>query len=77
VSVIVNTFTGQFEEVGSFGKPARYRSEQEAISIAAQAFSMNEQEKQGLHASLMFRPSEITHIRTYPFWKVTDDGRVV
>lgn len=75
--VIVNAYTGQFEEITTFGKPVRYLPEKEAIDVAAKALNLKRTEikkmlaEKIITATVMFQPSEITHIRAYPFWKVT------
>lgn len=75
--VIINAYTGQFEEITAFGKPIRYLPEEEAIDVVAKALDLKKEETrkmlagQAMRATLIFQPSEITHIRTYPFWKIT------
>jgi hypothetical protein len=83
VSIIVNAFTGHFEEVCAFGKPVPYLSKDEAIHIAAGKLGFNEEEFKKLaynkkvKAVLIFRPSNITHNRAYPFYKVTIDKQTI
>jgi hypothetical protein len=77
VCVIVNAYTGDFEEVGSFGKPVSYLPEKDAIAIATRALHLKPEAALRAKAALMFQPSEITHIRIYPFWKVTINERVL
>jgi hypothetical protein len=74
--VIVNAFTGKFEEVTTFGRAVRYLREKEAIAIAIKAMGLK-QIPRGLKAELMFMPSDITHIRAYPFWAITIQDRTV
>jgi hypothetical protein len=75
--VIVNAYTGQFEEVGIFGKPVRYLPQKEALNIVIRSLGRKPRETLRLKATLMFQPSDITHIRLYPFWKVTGADRVL
>jgi len=77
IAVIINAFTGKFEEIAVFGKPVRYLPEKEAIAIVARAMRLDEKELKRVKAAMMFQPSEITHIRTYPFWKVDVKERSV
>jgi hypothetical protein len=77
VSVLVNGFTGAFEEVTAFGLPIRYLPRDEAIDVAAAALHTTRQELRGAEAALMFQPSDITHVRAYPFWQVTVGKRIV
>lgn len=77
IGVIVNAYTGRFEEVGAFGKPVRFLPEKDAINIAAKAMHLKDEEIQKMvsekqiKAIAMFQPSDITHIRIYPFWRIT------
>lgn len=77
VCVLVNAFTGQFEEVTAFGKPIRYLSKEEALDVVAAAFRVDRQDLQDAEASLAFQPSDITHIRTYPFWRIRYSRRTM
>lgn len=79
VCVIVNAYTGQFEEIGTFGKPVRYLRKKEALNVVARSLRMKPREirKIAATATLMFQPSDITHIRIYPFWKVAIADRVL
>lgn len=77
VSILVNAFTGDFEEVGAFGEPVGYLSEEDAINIAAIELELTPQEMEQAQAILLFTPSAITHIGIYPFWKVTVDDRYI
>lgn len=81
--VIINAYTGQFEEITAFGKPIRYLPEREAIEVVAKALDLKKEETDKMLAdkiiktAMMFQPSEITHIRAYPFWKITMKERVL
>lgn len=77
VSVIVNAYTGNFEEITTFGKPVKYLPEKEAINIVTQALHLKKEALREIKISMMYRPSEITHIRTYPFWKVVVGERIM
>jgi len=75
--VLVNAFTGAFEEVTTFGKPIRYLAKEEALAIVASAMQRDTKELKNTEATLTFQPGDITHIRTYPFWQVTVGKRKV
>jgi hypothetical protein len=49
----------------------------EAIAIAAKALRLNKEEIDMIKATVMFKPSDITHIRTYPFWKITFKEKIL
>jgi hypothetical protein len=76
ICVIVNAYTAEFEEIGAFGKPVRYLPEKEAINVVARALKLSKGEMREVKARLMFQPSDITHIRIYPFWQVMVKDRV-
>lgn len=77
VAVLVNAYTGHFEEVTAFGQPVRYLTQQEAIDVVAAAMRGDRPRPQEADVILMFQPSDITHIRTWPFWRVRVDDRFV
>jgi len=75
ICVLVNAYSGAFEEVTTFGKPLHYLSQQEALNAVAAALRVDRQELKHAKATLMFQPGEITHVRTYPFWAVEYNNR--
>jgi hypothetical protein len=77
VCVIVNAYTGRFEEIGAFGKPVRYLPEEEVIDIIARSLGLKREEMKEFKPTLMFQPSDITHIRLYPFWRIMVADRVL
>lgn len=77
VCVLVNAYTGQLEEVTTFGKPVRYLPKEEILEIVATAMNMEQEELKDVDATLMFQPSDITHVRAWPFWRVKIGSRTV
>jgi hypothetical protein len=77
VCVLVNAYTGAFEEVTAFGSPIRYLPREEALGVVAAALHMSSERLRNAEMTLMFQPSDITHVRTYPFWRVTIGRRTV
>jgi hypothetical protein len=77
VCVLVNAYTGAFEEVTAFGSPVRYLPREEALRIVAAALQTTTDQLRKAETTLMFQPSDITHVRTYPFWRVKIDRRTV
>jgi hypothetical protein len=76
VCLLVNAFSGAFEEVTAFGKPIRYLAKNEALAIVASALRLNRQELKA-EATLTFQAGDITHIRAYPFWQVKVGKRLM
>jgi len=68
--VLVNAYTGDFEEVTTFGRPIHYMSREEALAVVASALQKDARELAKVVAALMFEAGDITHIRSYPFWRV-------
>ena len=77
VVILVNAFTGAFEEVTTFGQPIRYLPKWEALAIVASALHQDLHEFKDVEAGLRFEPGDITHIRAYPFWEIKLDERTV
>jgi hypothetical protein len=76
-AVLVNAYTGALEEITSFGVPIRYLPRDEALDVAASALRVSRARLKNAQATLMFAPGDITHIRAYPFWRVTVGRRVL
>jgi hypothetical protein len=70
VCVLVNAYTGALEEVTAFGRPLKLLTEREALNVVAAALKVAPNRLRGANATLMFAPGDITHVRSYPFWKV-------
>jgi hypothetical protein len=77
VCLLVNAYTGQLEEVTAFGKPVRYLPEEEALEVVAAAMHKKQESLRDADLTLMFQPSDITHVRTWPFWRVKIGRRTV
>jgi hypothetical protein len=77
VCVLVNAYTGAFEEVTAFGQPLKHLTEQEALKIVAAALKVVPNRLKATDVTLMFRPGDITHVRTYPFWRVRVGDRTL
>jgi hypothetical protein len=75
VCVLINAFTGQLEEVSSFGSPIRYVTREDALNLVAAALQTDREKLENADATLVFQAGDITHIRTYPFWRVTLNKR--
>jgi hypothetical protein len=70
VCVLVNAYSGEFEEATAFDEPVRYLSKEEVLQIVAQETSQKHLDPAGAEVTLMFRPSQITQTRAWPFWQV-------
>jgi hypothetical protein len=70
VCLLVNAYTGELEEVTAFDEPVRYLSKEEVLEIVARETAQEHLDLEGAEATLMFRPSQITQTRAWPFWQV-------
>ncbi|MBI5042525.1 MAG: hypothetical protein HZC10_01545 [Nitrospirae bacterium] len=73
-AIIINAYTGNFQEVGAF-KPAAYMPKEEAINIALKHLGVEKPKK--ADAELIFPIGEQTVSRYFPIWKVTADRKVL
>jgi hypothetical protein len=76
-SILVNAYTGDFEEITTFGKPIRYLSHDDALELAAVAMRVDRERLKDAKATLMFRPSKISHIRAFPFWEIILQNKTI
>jgi hypothetical protein len=76
-SVLVNAYTGDLEEITTFGSPIRYLPAEDALDVVARALRVSREKLQSAQATLMFAPGDITHIRSYPFWRVQIGRRTI
>ena len=77
ISVIVNAFTGDFEQVSSFGTPIKYLTEAEAIQAAAEFLKLEEVSIKGAEAEMVYLVSTITQSRAIPICRVDINGKTV
>lgn len=75
--VLVNAYTGAFEEVTTFGRPIRYLTREDALAVVGSALGKDVRKLKKVEASLMFEAGDITHIRSYPFWRVVVEERTL
>jgi len=73
-AVMVNAYTGSFQEVGVF-KPVAYMPKEKAINIALKYLKVEKPKK--VNAELIFPIGEQTVSRYFPMWKVTIDRKVL
>ncbi|MCP5104219.1 MAG: hypothetical protein GY950_12605, partial [bacterium] len=71
VSIVVNAFTGNFEQVSAFGEAIRYLPEDEAVKIAADALKLTDADVKSIEAEMVYSPCVISSSRANPFWEIT------
>ena len=69
VAVLLNAYTGEFQEIGAFARAAEYLSPEEAIKIALCAARTRLTKRP--NAELVFKLSEQVKSRYFPIWKIT------
>jgi hypothetical protein len=67
-AVVLNAYTGDFQEIAAFPRPLRYLTDREAVRIAL--CSIGKKPTQTPSAELVFRSSEQVRSRYRPIWKV-------
>ena len=75
VCILVDAYTGEFEEVTAFDEPVVYLTGQQAVNVVAAALNAAPEEFHDAVATLIFQSSEISHVRAYPFWRITVKDR--
>ena len=68
--ILVDAIDGTFEQVTAFVDPVAFLPKEAAIRVVASALRIPIEELGNVDAEWMFRASEITRVRAYPFWKV-------
>ncbi|HTT48918.1 MAG TPA: hypothetical protein VMG39_13055 [Pseudolabrys sp.] len=75
VSVLLNGYSGAFEEATAFGKPVHYLTRDEALTMAATALHISRNALGDVKATLVFQPSRASHIRAFPYWEIVYKDR--
>jgi hypothetical protein len=73
--ILIDAYTGDFEEMTAFDEPVVYLTSQQAVNVVAAALNVASAELHDAVVTLMFQSSEISHVRAYPFWRVTVKDR--
>jgi hypothetical protein len=68
-AILMNAYTGEFQEIGAFAHPLEYLTEEEAVNIAI--CSIRKKPEKRPVAELEYRASEQMKSRYRPVWKVT------
>lgn len=76
LSVLVNAYTGRFEELCVFPQPLRYLSERDALRIASRNLRLSRREVDGIEAELVFQPLRPYVSSALPAWRVTAQDKV-
>jgi len=67
-AILINAYSGDFQEVGVFKKPIKYLPEDRAVKIAIDYICFG---RARTKARLIFQPSEQTKSRFLPVWQIT------
>jgi hypothetical protein len=68
--VMVNAFTGKFEEVTGYEEPLTYLEKEKAIEAVVTVKGLTPGEAANAQAEVVFTPSYFTYLRYKPFWRV-------
>jgi hypothetical protein len=75
-SLLINAFTGAFEEMTVFTRPMSYLSKTEALAVAAGAWPSGARIRR-TGATVQYQASAITQTPALPFWRVKVNNRFV
>jgi hypothetical protein len=70
-SVLVNAFTGRFEELAIFPQPVRYISEREVRTIASHNLGLSRADERKLQLELVSQPVQGYVSSSWPAWNVS------
>jgi hypothetical protein len=76
VCVMVNAFTGNFEEVTGYEEPLTYLEKEKAIEAVVRVKELTTEEAANAQAEVVFTPTYFTYLRYKPFWRV-EIGNIV
>lgn len=76
VCVLVNAFTGNFEEVSGYDEPIKYLEKEKALAAVAEVFELTTEAMENAQAEVVFTPTYFTYLRTKPFWRIEVNGDV-
>jgi len=76
VCVLVNAFTGKFEEVTGYDEPKKYLEKENALEAVAKYFELTTEEMQNAQAEVVFTPCYFTYFRAKPFWRIEVNSEV-
>jgi hypothetical protein len=75
--MLLNAYTGEFEEVAAFPHPVEFLSRESAIKIAlcstraVPLCTKSARLPQNITAELVYKPSEQVKSRYFPIWQIT------
>src|SRR5437879_7367181 len=61
--ILIDAYTGEFEEMTAFDKPVVYLTNQQAVNVVAAALNVAPAELHDAVVTLMFQSSEISHVQ--------------
>lgn len=69
-AILLNAYTGEFQEVGAFPRPVRYLQEEEAFGLARRYLCLCQERDVDYRARLFFEPSSLSETRFLPIWEI-------
>ncbi|MCP5107987.1 MAG: hypothetical protein GY950_31650 [bacterium] len=76
VSVLINAFTGNFEEVTGYDESIKYLKKNKALEAIAGYKELTMEEMINAKAEVIFAPCSLTYLRAKPFWKIEVNNEV-
>ncbi|NIM16103.1 MAG: hypothetical protein GTO45_29220 [Candidatus Aminicenantes bacterium] len=76
ICVLVNAFTGNFEEVTAYDEPLTYVDKNKAFEAVAYNLELTMEEMSTAQAEVVFTPCYFTCLRSKPFWRIEVNNEV-
>lgn len=76
-AIIVNAYSGQFQEASVFPKPIQFISKEDAVRLASTFVCKCNISNQNVASQLVFTPSGASFTRFLPVWQIAFDSEVV
>jgi hypothetical protein len=76
VSVLINAFTGNFEEVTGYEESIKYLKKNKALEAVAGYKELTMEEMSNAQAEVVFTPCSFTYFRSKPFWRIEVNNEV-
>jgi hypothetical protein len=76
ICILVNAFTGNFEEVSAYDEPLTYVDKDKAFEAVAYNLELTMEEMSTAKAEVVFTPNYFTYLRSKPFWRIEVNNEV-
>jgi len=75
--ILVNAFTGNFEEVTSYDEPIKYLKKEKALEAVAFKKERAVEEMANAEVDVIFTPCDYSYLRSKPLWRISINNEVL